>query len=143
MTQGIFILGRRPKSKKEIKEYVVGVNRYLDIMEMEVAEGKGIDDIREDLLDGDLVHPDGEVQDPHGLVIEATSLFGNEFEGSLAKALRSITNDPTFNSPMEGTRFPQNSIGITFVGPDPYTSRNRKFYGQIKYDSKKGRFKVT
>jgi len=42
--------------------------------------------------------------------IEATSYFGNEFDGLV-------------------TEMPENQV-VYFVGPDPYTSR--KFYGQIK-----------
>ena len=68
--QGIFIDGRRPKSKKEIKEVVA--------------------------------------TDPSRVSIEATSMFGNEYDGELTHA-------------PEGR--------ITFVGPDPYTKRS--FYGTI------------
>lgn len=46
--------------------------------------------------------------DPSKVRIEATSMFGNEYDGN-------VENMP---------------IGsVTFVGPDPYTSR--KFYGTI------------
>lgn len=45
---------------------------------------------------------------PERLALEATSLFGNEYDGSVA------------NAP-DGT--------YLFVGPDPYTSR--KFYGKL------------
>jgi len=77
MTQGIYIRGSRPKSKKEIKEAVV--------------------------------------ENPHNVNIEATSFFGNEYDGCVAD----LPDD---------TR-------IYFVGPDPYTRRN--FYGQIiKKDGK-------
>lgn len=71
--QGIWLAGRRPKSKAELKRFI--------------ADG------------GDLSR----------ITIEATSMFGNEFDGPLSEA------------PV-GT--------ITFVGPDPYTKRN--FYGTIK-----------
>lgn len=46
--------------------------------------------------------------DPGSVTIEATSVFGNEYEGSVA------------NMP-EGD--------VLFVGPDPYTKRN--FYGKL------------
>lgn len=72
MTQGIYVKGRRPKSKKEVKEQVA--------------------------------------LDPTRVVLEATSFFGNDYDGP-------VTEMP------EGKTF-------TFVGPDPYTSR--KFYGNIK-----------
>ncbi len=115
MTQGIFIHGRRPKSKKEIKEFIDG------LYEVPVKE------------DGS-----GQISDPYGLVIEATGIFGNEFDGSLAKAVRSIqAKNMEWD---EGQRFPQNK-GITFVGPNPHT--NRKFYGTIKWNTKKERFVVT
>ncbi len=116
MTQGIFINGSRPKSKKEIKEYVKGIYEPNDGPEQDTPPN-----------------------DLYGLVIEATSLHGNEFDGSLAKAERSL-NDPGYNSPMEGTMFPRQQ-GITFVGPDPYSKRN--FYGQIKWNEQKGRFVVS
>lgn len=48
--------------------------------------------------------------DPASVYIEATSLFGNEYDG------------PASNLPV-GQR-------IAFVGPDP--ERSRKFYGTIK-----------
>jgi len=70
MTQGIWVNGRRPKSKKEIKEAVAAGMRVS---------------------------------------AEATSMFGNEYDGPL-------------------TEMPEGST-ITFVGPDPYTKRN--FYGNI------------
>jgi len=47
---------------------------------------------------------------PEEVRIEATSLFGNEYDGPLS------------NLPIGTT--------ITYVGPDPYTSR--RFYGSIK-----------
>lgn len=71
--QGIFINFRRPKSKKEIKEFV---------------------------------------SDPakrSGVAFEATSMFGNEFAGS-------VTQMPIGQK-------------IMFVGPDPF--RKRSFYGSI------------
>ena len=46
--------------------------------------------------------------DPTSVQIEATSVFGNEYNGTLAD-------------------MPDGQV--TFVGPDPYTSR--KFYGTI------------
>lgn len=68
--QGIRISGRRPKSKKEIREVVA--------------------------LDAEIVS------------LEATSLFGNEYDGPVSEAPNGRYD---------------------FVGPDPYTSR--KFYGTI------------
>jgi len=47
--------------------------------------------------------------DPFNVQVEATSMFGNEFDGQV-------------------TEMPENKV-IYFVGPDPYTKRN--FYGQI------------
>lgn len=47
--------------------------------------------------------------DPHRVGIEATSFFGNEFDGNAADL-------PTGST-------------VSFVGPDPHTKRN--FYGQL------------
>ena len=82
--QGLFINGRRPKSKKEVKELVAKFN-------------------------------EGDKEAGYSLVIEATSIFGNEYDGSLASA-------PTGEK-------------ITFVGPDPHNSR--KFYGSLTYEKGK------
>lgn len=81
MTQGIFIKGRRPKSKKEVKEAVAA--------------------------------------DPSTVGLEATSLFGNEYDG------------PISHAPI-GTH--------TFVGPDP--ARDRRFYGNVVVKAD-GSIKVT
>lgn len=70
MSQGIFVGGNRPKSKKAIKE-AFAIN-------------------------------------PQSVRLEATSLFGNEYDGPIVDA-------------------PQGSHN--FVGPDPY--KDRKFYGTI------------
>lgn len=76
--QGIYINGRRPKSKKEIKEALA--------------------------------------RNPEVVAAEATSVFGNEFDGTVAAL-------PVGRS-------------IMFVGPCPYT--NRKFYGKIAHTVKGG-----
>lgn len=68
--QGLFLDGKRPLSKKAIKEAVAN--------------------------------------DPSRVSLEATSFFGNEYDGPVSGA-------------------PQGTY--TFVGPNPYTSR--KFYGNI------------
>ncbi len=88
--QGIFINGSRPKSKKQIREFV--------------AEAQA----------------DNARADPYGLVIEATSIHGNEYDGSLA------------NMP------PENKVH--FAGPDPHSKRN--FYGTIEWSKKKERWIV-
>jgi hypothetical protein len=69
MTQGIWVDGNRPKSKKAVKEAV--------------AQGVSVS-------------------------LEATSMFGNEYDGDVTAA-------------PDGTYY--------FVGPDPY--RLRSFYGQV------------
>lgn len=107
--QGIYIDFRRPKSKKELREFV----KYA--YERKV---------------GPYAHKDGTVSEhatvTNGLndlariTIEATSMFGNEYGGSLADM-------------PETTK-------VTFVGPDPYTKRN--FYGNIEFKAGKG-WKVT
>jgi len=91
MTQGLFINGRRPKSKKEVRDLV------------------------------NAAYEDDSVDDLDYLHIEATSMFGNEFDGPLSEL------DPVKT--------------ITFVGPDPYTKRT--FYGNIKFSQKKGQWVVT
>lgn len=53
---------------------------------------------------------------PAMIRVQATSMFGNEYDGPLSEM-------PTGTS-------------VTFVGPDPYTKRS--FYGQIKWSEKKG-----
>lgn len=69
MTQGLYVNGQRPKSKKAVKEAIAAEDR---------------------------------------VALEATSLFGNEYDGSV------------YLAPV-GT--------YSFVGPDPYNKRN--FYGTI------------
>jgi hypothetical protein len=70
--QGVYVNGKRPASKKAIKEAVANLSE-------------------------------------NRIRLEATSLFGDEYDGS-------ITDAP------DGM--------YTIVGPDPYTSR--KFYGNFK-----------
>lgn len=103
MTQGVYINGARPKTKKALKEQVEGINLFL-------AHG------------GDPESPP-EVKDPYSVVIEATSLFGNEFDGSLAEALRTSQYGPFY-----------------IVGPDPYNSR--KWYANLTYDTDKHKWIV-
>lgn len=81
MTQGVFIHGSRPPTKKYLKAAIDTIN---------------------------------EGGDPYSVVIEATSLFGNEFSGSLAMALRENQYGPFY-----------------LVGPDPRTSR--KWYANLEY----------
>ncbi len=94
MTQGLFINGRRPKSKKEVREFIDAA--YLSQVR---NPGAFLDYIR----------------------IEATSWFGNVYDGPLSDNER--TNP------------------ITFVGPDPHTKRN--FFGRIEFSQKKGRWIVS
>jgi hypothetical protein len=58
--------------------------------------------------------------DPSMVQVEATSMFGDEYDGTLDKAPAGTT--------------------IYFVGPDPYTRRN--FYGAIEV-GEDGALKVT
>lgn len=69
MTQGVFVNGQRPSSKKAIKEAL--------------AAG-------------------------HDVSLEATSIFGNEYDGPVTSAPDGF---------------------YTFVGPDP--ARSRKYYGNF------------
>ncbi len=100
--QGVFINGERPKFKKDVKEFIDGVN---------IWEEHGGDP------SAALSIP--EMNDPYGLVIEATSMFGNEFDGSLALAQRTGHHGPFY-----------------IVGPNPHTSR--KWYLNLRYTSAKG-----
>lgn len=52
--------------------------------------------------------------DPSKVTIEATSAFGNEYDGPADK-------------------LPEGTV-VTFVGPDPFTKRN--FYGTLKRTTK-------
>lgn len=105
--QGIFINGERPKFKKDVKTYVEGVNLYNEHGGDDGAIGALETAAQED---SSLVAP----EDPYGLVIEATSIFGNEFDGSLAEAMRTANHGP-----------------FSIVGPDPHTSR--KWYLTLRY----------
>lgn len=84
---GVFINGRRPKSKKEIKEAVAEVNTKWMTARVPMVS------------------------------LEATSMFGNEYDGDIMMA-------------PNGT--------YTFVGPDPYTKRS--FYGTLTVNN--GTFRV-
>ena len=53
--------------------------------------------------------------DAYSLIFEATSMIGNEYDGSLAS-------------------MPEDTV-VHFVGPDPY--RSRKFYGTVEWDPNK------
>lgn len=83
MTQGVFIHGSRPPTKKYLKTAIDQIN---------------------------------EGGDPFSVVIEATSLFGNEFDGSLAMAVRQNHRGPFY-----------------LVGPDPRNSR--KWYANLTYNT--------
>lgn len=81
MTDGLWINGRRPKSKKEIKDFL------KDDYDKAISR----------------------------IEVESTSMFGG-YSGRLENA--------------PGT--------VTFVGPDPYTSR--KFYGNLKFNAAKDKW---
>lgn len=83
--QGVFLFGRRPKSKAEIR-------RFLS----------------------------QEAPDLFGLVIEATSIHDDEYDGSLHNADKRET--------------------FWVVGPDP--RNKRAFYGVISYSSTKERWVI-
>lgn len=57
--------------------------------------------------------------DPWSVVIEATSMFGNEFDGSLAKA-----------------KVEEKFGTFYIVGPDPY--KERKWYATLEYVTTNG-----
>lgn len=153
MTQGIFIHGSRPKSKKQIKEYVEGVNNHGRICICVATGPNESQRITEPTCfwHGDDVPPGGRPDnDPYGLVIEATSTFGDEFDGSLAEAERRMNLHREQGKALLEGKLPApdhdnqaldpRRAKFTFVGPDPYTSR--KFYGTIEYNITKGRWTV-
>jgi len=59
--------------------------------------------------------------DAYSVVLEATSMFGNEYDGSLANA-------------------PKTDKAYYIVGPNPYTSR--KWYASLHWDGDKDRWVV-
>ena len=97
--QGTFVHGSRPKTKKELKETVKG------IYEIDPEPGSS------------------HIHDPYCVVIEATSIFGNEFDGSLAQAEKEDRLGPFY-----------------VVGPDPSTSR--KWYAEVKFNRSTNRWEV-
>ena len=147
MTQGIFINGSRPKTKKELKERIQGINNHNKICSC-VATGpeehqrSGPNRDPDCFWHGDEVPPGGHPDyDPYSVVIEATSVFGNEFDGSLAKAMDCHGPCPITNQ--EKRPFlPQHSHHhygpFTLVGPDPRTSR--KWYATLEYNRDKTRW---
>ena len=88
--QGVFIHGSHPKTKKALREAV------------------------------ETITDDGSPIDGYSVVLQATSLFGNEYDGSLADAPRETV--------------------FSVVGPDPYTSR--KWYATISFNQKKNQWEV-
>ena len=62
--------------------------------------------------------------DAFAVVIEATSLFGNEFDGSLHRALNPLNDEPQQTGP------------FYLVGPDPHKSR--KWYATLEFVQKEG-----
>ena len=114
--QGIFINGMRPKFKKDVKTYIDGVNLWQE----HGGDPEAISALRSE---GVLIENGVRPEDPYGLVIEATSLFGNEFDGSLAQAIREDREGPYY-----------------IVGPDPHT--NRKWYLTITYNRNKHEWEV-
>ncbi len=119
--QGIFINGSRPKFKKDVKAYVEGINLWNE----HGGDPGAIKTLKSTAQeDPSLVTP----QDPYGLVVEATSVFGNEFDGSLAEAERQIRNGKEGFVPSLPA-----DVRFYIVGPDPRTSR--KWYLTIKYNT--------
>lgn len=110
--QGIFINGSRPKTKKALREQLERINNYLSNSD-EYPQGAPNSD------------------DPYSVVIEATSWFGNEFDGSLAKAMdcKGPCNIEDLGKPDEPAH--QHPGPFYIVGPDPYTSR--KWYAKLEY----------
>ena len=114
--QGVFINGSRPKFKKDVAAYIDGVNLWNE----HGGDPEAISALQSETV---LIENGVRPEDPYGLVIEATSLFGNEFDGSLAEASKESQYGPYY-----------------IVGPDPYTSR--KWYLTITYNRDKHEWEV-
>jgi hypothetical protein len=100
--QGIFINGKRPKSKKQVKEACAAIS-FAEQSKHAVKVS-----VFNTMTIGAVTAAKAKQRAPY-LTVEATSLFGNEFDG------------PVNDLPVGGVVF--------FVGPDPY--RSRKFYGKL------------
>lgn len=96
--QGLFIHGSRPKTKKELKTVVAAAQDP----EQKPEES-------------------GHLHDLYCVALEATSWFGNEYDGSLENA-------------------PKIAKSYYVVGPDPHTSR--KWYANITWNANKLRWEV-
>lgn len=103
--QGVFMHGSRPQTKKVLKEVIEAINTEPD--------PNGREDNKFHRHDGFCI------------TLEATSVFGDEYDGSLAFALR---EDPPQHGP------------FNVVGPDPRTAR--KWYATITYDTASNKWKV-
>ena len=121
--QGTFINGSRPKTKKALKEQVEGINLWEehggDPESIRTLELNYVMELAKDPKQKIAINP----QDPYSVVLEATSVFGNEFDGSLAKAMKEMNYGPFY-----------------VVGPDPYNKRN--WYATIEYNKEKGKWIV-
>lgn len=104
--QGVFVFGSRPPTKKALILQVEEINHRLSS-----ANDKNP-------LGNPLVGAD-----PYSVVIEATSMIGNEFDGSLGEALRTNNHGPFY-----------------IVGPDPRESR--KWYATLTFDPEKNEWQV-
>lgn len=102
--QGVFLHGSRPQTKKTLKEVVEAVEVVKTATPAEEQPQKG----------------EGHQHDGYCVVLEATSMFGNEYDGSLENAPK--------------------ASAFYVVGPDPRTSR--KWYATIYFNDKKGRWEV-
>lgn len=102
--QGVFLHGKRSKTKKALRQVVDECEAWTTPERR--ASGNP--------LNKDHVH------DPFCVSLEATSMFGNEYDGPLAHAPRSVT--------------------YSIVGPDPY--KDRKWYATIRYNMEKERWIV-
>lgn len=129
--QGIFINGSRPKTKKQVKEQLSRINNHLQ--------------------DPD-TYPQGhpEADDPYSVVIEATSMFSNEFDGSLAKALDCRDPECPNRIKQEPSNTPDDQVGpqqhshlgpFYIVGPDPYTSR--KWYAKLEFNPNNNEWRLS
>lgn len=105
---GVYVNGYRPKTKKALKEAIAELNARS------THPSKNTDDTSND-------------HDPSPKMplvrLQATSIYGNEFDGTLEEALA------------------DNQYGVFYlVGPDPYT--NRRWYANLRYNAETGRWTV-
>lgn len=142
---GVYVNGYRPKTKKVLKEAIAELNARAthpakNSPDNQCAEPGCENPIftKEELATGvqTTIAPDfcvehetdeaGNIRQPIKMPLvrlQATSIYGNEFDGTLEEAVA------------------DNQYGVFYlVGPDPYT--NRRWYANLRYNAETGRWTV-